>query len=56
MHPDTLAALRLLGLALATHPEDVAELAAYGDLPAHVADAIEDWIEGTDEDDEEDDE
>lgn len=44
MHPDTLAALRLLGLALSTHPEDIETLAIYGRLPEHLADAIEDYI------------
>ncbi len=48
MHADTLAALRLLGLALAIHPEDVAVLRVYGDLPAHMADVITDWIENDD--------
>ena len=45
MHPDTLAALRLLVLALEAHPEDLAELAVYGDLPQHLADAISDYID-----------
>jgi hypothetical protein len=49
MHPDTLAALRLLVLALEAHPEDLAELAVYGDMPEHLADVISDYI-----DDEED--
>jgi hypothetical protein len=49
MHPDTLAALRLLVLALESHPEDLAELAVYGDMPEHLADVISDYI-----DDEED--
>jgi len=42
MHPDTIAALRLLALALAAHPEDLAELAVYGNIPAHLADALDD--------------
>jgi hypothetical protein len=42
MHPDTLAALRLLALALAAHPEDLAELAIYGNIPEHLADALDD--------------
>ena len=42
MHPDTLAALRLLALALAAHPDDVATLSIYGSLPEHLADAIDD--------------
>jgi hypothetical protein len=45
MHPDTLAALRLLVLALEAHPEDLAELAVYGDMPAHLADLISDYID-----------
>lgn len=45
MHPDTLAALRLLVLALEAHPEDLAELAAYGNFPEHLADVIDDYIE-----------
>jgi hypothetical protein len=46
MHPDTLAALRLLVLALEAHPEDLAELAVYGDMPEHLADVISDYIDG----------
>ena len=49
MHPDTLAALRLLVLALEAHPEDLTELAVYGDMPEHLADVISDYL-----DDEED--
>ena len=45
MHPDTLAALRLLVLALEAHPEDLAELAVYGDMPEHLADVISDFID-----------
>lgn len=45
MHPDTLAALRLLVLALENHPEDLAELAVYGDMPEHLADVISDFID-----------
>ena len=45
MHPDTLAALRLLVLALESHPEDLAELAVYGDMPEHLADLISDYID-----------
>ena len=44
MHPDTLAALRLLVLALEAHPEDLAELAVYGDMPEHLADVITDFL------------
>ena len=49
MHPDTLAALRLLVLALEAHPEDLAELAVYGDMPEHLADAISDHIDDGEE-------
>ncbi len=45
MHPDTLAAVRLLVLALEAHPEDIAELAVYGDIPEHLADVISDYID-----------
>ena len=45
MHPDTIAALRLLVLALEVHPEDLAELALYGNLPEHLADAISDYTD-----------
>jgi hypothetical protein len=44
MHPATLAALRALAVALAEHPEDKAELAIYGRMPDHLADAIEDHL------------
>ena len=49
MHPDTLAALRLLVLALESHPEDLAELAIYGDMPEHLADVITDYLDDDDE-------
>lgn len=52
MHPDTLAAIRLMALALVTHPEDMATLAIYGDLPSHLLDVVSDWID-TDEEEEE---
>ena len=45
MHPDTLAALRLLVLALEAHPEDLAELAIYGDMPEHLTDVISDYLD-----------
>jgi len=45
MHPDTIAALRLLVLALEAHPEDLAELAVYGNLPEHLADVITDHLD-----------
>ena len=49
MHPDTLAALRLLVLALEAHPEDLAELAVYGDMPEHLADVISDYLDDEEE-------
>jgi len=49
MHPDTLAALRLLVLALEAHPEDLAELAIYGDMPEHLADVIADHLDDLDD-------
>ena len=49
MHPDTLAALRLLVLALEAHPEDLAELAIYGDMPEHLADVITDYLDEEEE-------
>jgi hypothetical protein len=46
IHPDTLAALRLLALALQRHPDDAAALNDYGGtLPAAVADAVDELIE-----------
>ena len=45
MHPDTLAALRLLAVTLILHPEDAAELSDYGHLPDHLADVISDQLE-----------
>jgi hypothetical protein len=42
MHPDTLAAVRLLVLALEKHPEDLAVMAIYGGMAEHLADLIED--------------
>ena len=45
MHPDTLAALRLLAVTLILHPEDAEELKDYGDLPDHLADVISDFID-----------
>lgn len=53
MHPDTIAAVRLLALALAAHPEDMQTLRIYGDMPGHLADLIDDYIETDDHDDEE---
>jgi hypothetical protein len=46
MHPDTIAAVRLLVLALEVHPEDLATLADYGGMPEHLADVIEDFTDG----------
>jgi len=50
MHPDTCAALRLLVLALETHPEDLEIMQIYGSMAEHLADLISDYL-----DDEEDD-
>lgn len=43
MHPDTIAALQALAEALAANPDDRTELTAYGNLPAHLSDAIDDY-------------
>ena len=51
MHPDTLAALRLLAVTLILHPEDAAALSIYGDLPDHLGDVIDDYIDDDDEED-----
>jgi len=48
MHPDTIAAVRLLVLALESHPEDLEVLQVYGDMGEHLADLVDDYI---DEDD-----
>jgi hypothetical protein len=50
MHPDTLAALRLLVLALENHPEDLEILEAYGGMGEHLADLIDDYLDDTEED------
>lgn len=50
MHPDVCAALRLLVLALTAHPEDIATLTIYGDMPEHLADVIADYVDDGDED------
>lgn len=42
MNQTTLTALQLLARSLALHPEDAAELMAYGHLPEHLADALDD--------------
>ncbi len=49
MHPDTLAALRLLVLALENHPDDLETLQIYGDMPEHLADLISDYLDDGDE-------
>lgn len=51
MHPDTLAALRVLVLALEVHPEDLEVLMDYGQLPEHLADAIEDHDDSSEAED-----
>lgn len=45
MHNDTIAALRLLVLALEAHPEDIETLTDYGDLPEHLVDVIDDYCD-----------
>lgn len=42
MTDSTRSALLVLGAALAADPEAQRELACYGDLPSHLADAIDD--------------
>ena len=42
MHTDTATAVRALVTALLEHPADLALLKAYGDLPTHLTDLIED--------------
>ena len=49
MHPETCAALRLLVLALTAHPEDIATLNHYGNMPEHLADLVDDYIDTDDE-------
>jgi hypothetical protein len=52
MHPDTLAAVRLLVLALESHPEDIGTFQFYGGIDEHLADLIHDYTDdGDDEDD-----
>ena len=51
MHPDTLAAVRLLVLALETHPDDLAVLQIYGDMGEHLADLISDYLDEQEDDD-----
>jgi hypothetical protein len=45
MHPDTLAAVRLLVLALQEHPEDLETLQIYGGMGEHLADLADDFID-----------
>jgi hypothetical protein len=54
MHPDTLAAVRLLVLALEAHPEDLEVLQIYGSMGEHLADLIDDYLGDGDEDEDED--
>lgn len=42
LHDDVREAVRRLAEAVASHPESIPELAAYGDLPDHLTDLIED--------------
>ena len=51
MHPDTLAAVRLLVLALERHPEDLETLQVYGDMGEHLADLIDDYLDDAEEED-----
>ncbi len=49
MHPDTIAAVRLLVLALDQHPEDLAVLQIYGSMGEHLADLVSDYLEDDEE-------
>lgn len=49
MHRDTLAALRLLVLALEAHPEDIEALNIYGNIAEHLADVIDDHFDDENE-------
>ena len=53
MHPDTLAAVRLLVLALEAHPEDLEVLQIYGSMGEHLADLIDDYLDDGDTDEDE---
>lgn len=55
MHPDTIAALRLLALTLTVHPDDMTVLRIYGELPDHLADVAADWLDDDQDDDRGDD-
>ena len=43
MHDDTLAAIKQLAQCLADHPEDLETARAYGSIPEHLADLLEDY-------------
>lgn len=45
MHDDTIAAVRLLVLALEAHPEDLEILQVYGSMGEHLADLLDDYID-----------
>ena len=45
MHAETATAVRELVASLLKHPEDLATLKAYGDLPTHLTDLIEDYAD-----------
>ena len=49
MHPDTIAAVRLLVLALENHPEDLEILEIYGHMGEHLADLIADYLDDGEE-------
>lgn len=52
MHPDTIASLRLLALALRAHPDDLPALGTYVDLDLFadlIADYVDDDADGDDE-------
>ncbi len=51
MHPDTIAAVRLLVLALENHPEDLEILQVYGAMGEHLADLIDDYLDDAEEED-----
>jgi hypothetical protein len=51
MHPDTIAAVRLLVLALENHPEDLEILQVYGGMGEHLADLISVHLDHGDTDD-----
>jgi hypothetical protein len=53
MHPDTIAAVRLLVLALEAHPADLEVLQIYGSMGEHLADLIDDYLDDGDTDEDE---